>query len=163
MFFINGPNEPTDFFQGVVRSMTAAEKYDVVYDDYDEEEIGEAEFEILQDESQGPSCCTSTGIKMPNAVDLSGVIRGMISYAAMMSKRSKVNAKLSAYYDPDPMSLDVCKKSNNWEYPKQGNSWKQAIMNKIDNLKKFDVFQVKILLCRVSLDKDFSDRDRISY
>ena len=36
--------------------MTAVNKYDVVYDDYDEEEIGEAEFEILQDESQRPSC-----------------------------------------------------------------------------------------------------------
>jgi len=40
------------------------------------------------------------------------------------------------------MSLDACKKSDNWEYPKQGNSWKQAIMNEIDNLKKFDVFKI---------------------
>jgi len=37
---------------------------------------------------------------MPNAVDLSGEIQGMISHAAIMSKRAKVNAKLSAY-DPD--------------------------------------------------------------
>ena len=66
----------------------------------------------------------------PNAVDLSDEIQGMISHAAMMSKRAKVNAKLSAY-DPDPMSLDACKKSVNWEYPRQGNSWKQAIMNEI--------------------------------
>jgi len=28
--------------------VTAADKYDVVYDDYDEEEMGEAEFEIYQ-------------------------------------------------------------------------------------------------------------------
>ena len=68
----------------------------------------------------------------------------------MMSKRAKVNAKLSAY-DPDPMSLDACKKSDNWEYPKQGNSWKQAIMNEIDNSRKFDVF--KIIICRVSLQE----------
>jgi len=78
---------------------------------------------------------------MPNAVDLSDEIQGMMSHAAMMSKRAKVNAKLSAY-DPDPMSLDACKKSVNWEYPRQENSWKQAIMNEIENLKKFDVFKI---------------------
>jgi len=60
---------------------------------------------------------------MHNAVDLSDEIQGMISHAAVMSKRAKVNKKLSAY-DPDPMSQDACKKSDNWEYPKQGNSWK---------------------------------------
>jgi len=59
----------------------------------------------------------------------------------MMSKRAKVNAKLSAY-DPDFMSLDVCKKSVNWEYPRHGNSRKQAIMNEIENLKKFDMFKI---------------------
>jgi len=59
----------------------------------------------------------------------------------MMSKRAKVNAKLSAY-DPDPMSLDACKKLNNWENPEQGNSWKQAIINEIDYLKKCDVFKI---------------------
>jgi len=48
VFFINGPNGPTDFFEGVVRSVTAANKYDVVYDDCDEEEMGEAEFEIYK-------------------------------------------------------------------------------------------------------------------
>jgi len=48
VFFINGPNGPTDFFQGVVRSVTDANKYDVVYDDYDEEEMGEAEFKIYK-------------------------------------------------------------------------------------------------------------------
>ena len=42
VFSINGPNGPTDFFHGVVRSVTVANKYDVVYDDYDEEEMGEA-------------------------------------------------------------------------------------------------------------------------
>ena len=48
VFSINGPNGPTDFFQGAVRSVTAANKYDVVYDDYVKEEIGEAEFEIYK-------------------------------------------------------------------------------------------------------------------
>jgi len=79
---------------------------------------------------------------MPNAVDLSDEIQGMISHTAMMSKRAKINAKLSAYDPADLMSLDACKKSDNWEYPKQGNSWKQAIMNEIDNLKKFDMFKI---------------------
>jgi len=54
---------------------------------------------------------------MPNAV--LDKIQGMISHAAMMSKRAKLNEKLSAY-DPDPMSLDACKKSVNWEYPSKG-------------------------------------------
>ena len=48
VFFIYGPNEPTDFFHGVVKFVTAANKYDVVYDDYDEEEMGEANFEIYK-------------------------------------------------------------------------------------------------------------------
>jgi len=48
VFFINGPTGPTDFFEGVVRSVTAANKCDVVYDDYDEEEMDEAEFEIYK-------------------------------------------------------------------------------------------------------------------
>jgi len=88
-----------------------------------------------------PNASVSSSHLMPNAVDLSDEIQGMISHAAMMSKRAKVNAELSAY-DPDPMSLASCKKSNNWENPKQGNSWKQAIMNEIGNLKKFDVFKI---------------------
>ena len=49
---------------------------------------------------------------MPKSVVLSDEIQGMISHAATMSKRAKVNEKLSAY-DPDPMSLDACKKSDN--------------------------------------------------
>ena len=48
VFLINDHNGPTDFFQGVVRSVTAANKYDVLYDDYDKEEIGQAEFEIYK-------------------------------------------------------------------------------------------------------------------
>ena len=59
----------------------------------------------------------------------------------MICKRTQVNTKLSAY-DPDPMSLDANKKSDSWEYPQQGNSWKQAIMNEIENLKKFDLFKI---------------------
>ena len=73
--------------------MNAADKYDVVYDNNDEEKIGEAEFEILQDESQGPSCCTSTGIKMPNDVDLSREIRGIISLHARNSTTGSTQIK----------------------------------------------------------------------
>ena len=87
------------------------------------------------------SIAMSSSQLMPNAVDLSDEIQEMISHAAMMSKRAKVNAKLNAY-DPDLMPLDACKKSVNWEYPRQGNSWKQVIMNEIENLKKFDVFEI---------------------
>ena len=91
---------------------------------------------------------------MPNAADLVDENQGIISHAAMMSKRTKVNAKLSAY-DPDQNLLDACKKSDNWEYSKQGISWEQAIMNKIDNLKKFDVFKI-IPLSSVPSVKIFS-------
>jgi len=48
VFFVNGPNGPTDFLQGVVRSVIATNKYDVIYDDNDEEEMGEAEFEVCK-------------------------------------------------------------------------------------------------------------------
>jgi len=48
VFFINGPNGPTDVFHSVVRSVTATNKYDVMYNDNDEEEMGEAEFEICK-------------------------------------------------------------------------------------------------------------------
>ena len=48
VFFITGPNARTNFFQGAVRSVNAAHKYYVVYDDYVKEEIGEAEFEIYK-------------------------------------------------------------------------------------------------------------------
>jgi len=92
---------------------------------------------------------------MLNAVDLSDKNQGLISHAAMTSKRAKVNAKLSAY-DPDPMSLDACKKSDDWEYPRQGNPWKQAIMNEIDNLKKCDVFRIIPLSSVSSRTKIFS-------
>jgi len=67
----------------------------------------------------------------------------MISHAAMMSKCANVNAKLSAY-DHDLMSLDACKKYKQ----KQGNSWKQAFMNEIDNLKKLTC--LRSCLCRAS-------------
>jgi len=46
VFFIDGPNGPTDFFQSVLRSVP--NKYDVLYDDNDEEEMGEAEFEFYK-------------------------------------------------------------------------------------------------------------------
>ena len=160
VFSINGPNGPTDFFEGVVRSVTAAINYEVLYDDYDEEEMGEAEFEIykmkikdqvvaklanvqsaqfwkdaydyncairhcyhlwskdtsgfnpkewggafaadfwMQGSNQWktPSnvippdvdfYATISSSHLPNAVDLSDEIQGMISHTAMMSKRAK--------------------------------------------------------------------------
>jgi hypothetical protein len=46
VFFINDSNGPTDFFQGIVRSITPANKYDVVYDDNDSEEMSESDFKL---------------------------------------------------------------------------------------------------------------------
>jgi hypothetical protein len=44
VFFINGTSGPLDFFEGTVRSITSTNKYDIVYDDNDSEEISEREF-----------------------------------------------------------------------------------------------------------------------
>jgi len=76
---------------------------------------------------------------MPNAVNLSDEIQNMNSHAAMLSKQHKTNPKMSAY-TLDPISVEECKKSEDWSAPQQGNSWKQTIMSKIDNLLKFKVF-----------------------
>ena len=48
VFFMNGSNGTTDFSQGVVRSVTAIWKYDIMYDDHNEVEMGEAEFQIYE-------------------------------------------------------------------------------------------------------------------
>jgi len=44
VFFINGTSGPLDFFEGTVRSITSTNKYDIVYDDNDSEEMSEREF-----------------------------------------------------------------------------------------------------------------------
>ena len=97
---------------------------------------------------------------MPNAVDLSNEIQGMISHAAMMKgvrKWSKIE-RLWSWRD-----VTGCMQAIN---PKHDNSWKQAIMNEIDNLKKFNVFKIIPLSSVVQAsrrDEDFSDCDRIPY
>jgi hypothetical protein len=45
VFFINGANGPTDYFEGVVRSITPENKYDIAYADNDSEEFSEKDFE----------------------------------------------------------------------------------------------------------------------
>jgi hypothetical protein len=44
VFFINGTSGPIDFFEGTVRSITSTNKYDIVYDDNDSEEMSEREY-----------------------------------------------------------------------------------------------------------------------
>jgi hypothetical protein len=46
VFFINGTNGPTDFFQGTVRSITPSNKYYIVYADNDDEEMSERDFKL---------------------------------------------------------------------------------------------------------------------
>jgi hypothetical protein len=58
----------------------------------------------------------------------------------MMSSRKKAQ-KLSAY-EADPITVEDCIRSKNWETPINGNSWKDAILNEIGNLMKFKVFEV---------------------
>ena len=72
---------------------------------------------------------------MPNVVDTDNLIQGMLSHAAMMSSQKKAQ-KLSAY-EADPITVDDCLRSKNWETPRAGNSWKDAILNEIGNLMKF--------------------------
>jgi hypothetical protein len=77
---------------------------------------------------------------MPDVVNIDDPIQGMLSHAAMMSSRKKAQ-KLSAY-EQDPITVDDCIKSKNWETPEAGNSWKEAILNEIGNLLNFKVFDV---------------------
>jgi hypothetical protein len=72
---------------------------------------------------------------MPDVVNTDNPIQGMLSHAAMMSSRKKTQ-RLSAY-EADPITMDDCFKSKNWETPEAGNSWKEAILNEIGNLLKF--------------------------
>jgi hypothetical protein len=57
---------------------------------------------------------------MPDVVNIDDPIQGMLSHAAMMSSRKKAQ-KLSAY-EQDPITVDDCIKSKNWETPEAGNS-----------------------------------------
>ena len=214
-FFINGTSGPVDFYEGIVRSITPSNKYDIMYDDNDSEEMSEREFAYysMPPKAQahahiarlgGDYCakeCTScncaeghcyhpwsndtphfnpsdtmtniskSGIRkldtsegkyifpsklppiipeyyaachfpeaMPNVVETDNPIQGMLSHAAMMSSRKKAQ-KLSAY-EADPITVEDCIRSKNWETPINGNSWKDAILNEIGNLMKFKVFEV---------------------
>ena len=56
---------------------------------------------------------------MPDVVDTDNLIQGMLSHAAMMSSRKKAQ-KLSAC-EADPIKVDDCVKSKNWETPEAGN------------------------------------------
>ena len=77
---------------------------------------------------------------MPDVVDIDNPIQGMLSHAAMMSSKKK--AQKRGAYEPDPITVDDCVKSINWESPKAGNSWRDAILNEIGNFMKFKVFDV---------------------
>ena len=77
---------------------------------------------------------------MPDVVKTDNPIQGMLSHAAMMSSRKKAQ-KLSAY-EADPITVDECLRSKNWETTKAGNSWKDEILNEIGSLMKFKVFDV---------------------
>jgi hypothetical protein len=43
-FFSNCTPGPVDFYAGIVRSVTPSNKYDIMYDDNDSEEMSEREF-----------------------------------------------------------------------------------------------------------------------
>jgi len=77
----------------------------------------------------------------PNAVNVSDEIQGMDSHATMSSKRHKTNSKMSAYA-LDPISVEECKKSEDWSASQQGIFWKQAIISEIDNMLKFKVLNI---------------------
>jgi len=64
----------------------------------------------------------------------------MLSWFAMTANKKK-NVKMSAY-PPHPLNIPECQSSDNWSNPTQGNSWYDAIMSEIGNLRKFNVFEV---------------------
>jgi hypothetical protein len=212
VFFINGTDGATDYFEGYVRSITPTFHYDVAYDDNDSEEMTEIQFTRysadVRHQKQAhlaqfggtkwqpkPECncanshcyhpwakdtphfdpnhktgiCMKAGIRMeesksrktpsmvpplipeyhaamtfpdlmPDAVDLENDIQGMLSWAVMAANKKK-NIKMSAY-PPDPLNIPECQSSENWSNPTQGNSWYEAIMSEIGNLRKFNVFEV---------------------
>ena len=212
VFFINGADGASDYFEGYVRSITPTFHYDVAYDDNDSEEMSEAQFSRysadVRHQKQAhlaqfggtkwqpkPECncahshcyhpwakdtphfdpnhktgiCMKAGIRMedsksrktpsmvppiipeyhaamtfpemmPDAVDLDNEIQGMLSWFAMAANKKK-NVKMSAY-PPDPLNIPECQSSDNWSNPTQGNSWYDAIMSEIGNLRKFNVFEV---------------------
>ena len=216
VFFINGANGPTDYFEGVVRSITPENKYDIAYADNDSEEFSEKDFEryrlspqeqkmahlakfggdklrlnhfacnCAQDHCYHPWAQSTPGFSssdlkngttmfarsagmrtrsgdrrmpsnkvpyaveyhaaamcahvMPDVVTNQDPIQSMTSYASMIGARSKAT-KMSAY-KPDPMTVDECKKSPEWEVAREGNSWKEAILNEIGNLRKYNVFDI---------------------
>ena len=63
---------------------------------------------------------------MPDVVETDNPIQGMLSNAAMLSSKKKAQ-RLSAY-EPDPITVEDCLNSKNWDSPKAGNSWKDAIL-----------------------------------
>jgi hypothetical protein len=75
---------------------------------------------------------------MPDVVETGNPIQGMLSHAAIMSSKKRAQ-KLSAY-EADPITVDDCLRAKNWETPKAGNSWKDAIINEMGNLMKFNFF-----------------------
>jgi hypothetical protein len=79
---------------------------------------------------------------MPDVVDTNNPIQGMISHTAMMISRKKTQ-RLSVY-ESDPITVDNCIKSKNWETTEAGNSWKEVILNEIGNLLNFKVFDVVV-------------------
>jgi len=90
---------------------------------------------------------------MPNAVDLLDEIQGMISHAAMMSKRAKVNAKLSAY-DLDPMSLHARNQTTAARNRAAGRTENKAIRGSRQSWMKLTTWRsltcLRSFLCRAS-------------
>jgi len=84
----------------------------------------------------------------------------MVSHAAMISKRAKVNAKLSAY-DPEPMSLHARNRSTGRTQNKAIRGSKQSWMN-LTSCKSLTC--LTSFLCRASCQgRNFFDCDRIHH
>ena len=90
---------------------------------------------------------------MPNAGDLSDEIQGMVSYAAMISERAKVNAKLSAY-DPNLVGLGEGEMMDASRVPASGEAPKKRMFKPcVHNIRKDT--------CRICCPKRFCEHGRL--
>jgi transposase InsO family protein len=210
LFFISGIRGDTDYFEGKVISVTANNKYNVVYTDKDSEEMSHKDFliwsrDVAQQIQAKSLICAGQAMTPPkcncsnNEVcthpwgksyqketdNGTGKVRtgdknmptytpsnipppsDQVDYYAIMAfgdrmtqvdvqtqecrqntensiraHASRRNSNKKSAYPTDPQSITGCQRSENWEKPEQGNSWKESILTEVNNLIKYGVYIV---------------------
>ena len=210
IFFISGIRGDTDYFEGKVVSVTANNKYNIMYSDRDSEEISHKEFLIwskdvtqqiqakacsIEGQAIPPPRCncpsreecvhpwgkayqksTDSGIgkvrtgdparpsyipsNVPpshDQVDHFAIMAfgDRMTHVDVQTQQSRINTEMLIHahmarnsklkksaYALDPQSIPGCQRSENWESPAQGNSWKASILTEVNNLIKYGVYVV---------------------